>query len=223
VLIVCTANAIRSPFLEYLLRARFAMSGVTGALIESAGSAARPGSPAAPQVVEIGRSYGLDLDRHRTRRLDEAMLRDSPIVLCAAAAHRRTVLDMRPDLLDSTFTIREFARLLTEGPDGERDDLPSLVRAVARRRTRVRPASAGDDDLVDPIGQPLAVWEQFERDAVAAVETITAYGATALRGGAGLSLTTTAPATRREMRARRAPGPPDDAASAPQLLTGGGS
>jgi protein-tyrosine phosphatase len=218
---VCTANAIRSPFLEHLLRVRFTASGVTDTLIDSAGSAARPGDPAAPQVIEIGRAYGLDLDLHRTRRLGEAMLRDTTLVLCAAGAHRRTILDMRPDLLDSTFTMREFARLLDEGPReiGERDDWPSVVRAAAQRRTRVRPASAEDDDLVDPIGQPPAVWERFERDAVAAVETITAHAARVLRGGAGRPLTTT-PATRRELRARRTPITVDGEPSAQRLLTG---
>lgn len=225
VLVVCTANAIRSPFVEHLLRARFAASDVADALVDSAGSAARPGDPAAPQVIEVGRTYGLDLDGHRTRRLDEATLQGTTIVLCAAATHRRTVLDMRPDLLDSTFTIREFARLLADESIevADTDDWATLVRAAAGRRTRVRPASPGDDDLVDPIGQPAAVWARFERDAVAAVETIAAHAARLWRAGAERPPTTAPPATRRELRARRARVSPGGEPPAPRVLTADGS
>lgn len=60
VLIVCTANAIRSPFVEHLLRARLADAGVVAPVISSAGTAARPERAAVPEAVDLGREYGLD-------------------------------------------------------------------------------------------------------------------------------------------------------------------
>lgn len=198
-LIVCSANAIRSPFVEHLLRARFAAAGAVGPVLTSAGTAARPGRSAEPHAVEIGREHGLDLAPHRTRLLDEAMLRESSTVLCAAAVHRRTVLDMRPDALDTTFTVREFARLLREEHGAFREDgWESLVRRLARGRTRVRRTPGVDDDLVDPIGQPEAVWREFERAATDAVETIAVHAAPALAEAAA----DRPPMTRREYRAR---------------------
>lgn len=212
-LIVCTANAIRSPFIEHLLRARLVDSGVGDAVIGSAGTAARPGSPAERDVVEIGRTYGLDLDRHRTRRLEEAMLSHGTIVLCAAAHHRRTVLDMRPDLLDTTFTVREFARLLGEEERAAGGDWTALVRAAGQRRTRRRPVPGRSDDLLDPIGQSADVWANFEKDAVSAVEAIAAHAQRLLRPDAEAARRGATPLTRREWRASRPAGRPGMAPS----------
>lgn len=203
VLIVCTANAIRSPFVEHLLRARFADAGVVGPVLTSAGTAARSGRSAEPDAVELGREHGLDLAGHRTRPLDEVMLRESSTVLCAAAVHRRAVLDMRPDALDTTFTVREFARLLREECDASAaEDWESLVRRLGRGRTRARRTPAGDDDLVDPVGQPEAVWREFERAATDAVEAITMHTAPALAAAAADRLPGRPPMTRREHRER---------------------
>lgn len=208
VLVVCTANVIRSPFVEHLLRARLERPDAARWQIDSAGSLARPGRPAEPRVVEIARVRGLDLAAHRARRLDESMLAPGTTVLCAAATHRRTVLDMRPDLLDSTFTVREFARLLvtTDGPPGGAHDWSTLVRHVARHRTRARTGSPADDDLVDPIGQPPAVWAEFEDRAVAAVDAIARRLAVMLPGGARPPAPAGFPRSRREMRALRGSG-----------------
>ncbi|WP_424707923.1 hypothetical protein [Microbacterium sp. SLBN-111] len=203
---MCTANAIRSPFLEHLLRARLSETDLVPPVIGSAGSAARPGRAAEPRVVEIGRAHGLDLDTHRTRRLDEHLLASSVTVLCAAATHRRTVLDMRPDLLDSTFTVREFARLLSEQTDPVRGrgDWSALARAAARQRSRPRRGARGDDDLVDPIAQSAEVWDAFERDAVAAVDGIVRHAVRLLRPKVAALRTDPPPQTRREWRAARA-------------------
>jgi protein-tyrosine phosphatase len=174
VLIVCTANVIRSPFVEHLLRERVS-AGAPELIIDSAGSAARPGRPVEPEAIAIGHRYGLDLGRHRSRRLDESLLEPGTTVLCAAAVHRRVVLDMRPDLLDSTFTLREFARLLAEEDQADaHGSWAALVDSAAHRRTRLRRRAAEDDDLVDPVGQSAAVWADFERCAVDAVEVIAA-------------------------------------------------
>ncbi|KZE42528.1 arsenate reductase/protein-tyrosine-phosphatase family protein [Microbacterium sp. T32] len=203
---MCTANAIRSPFLEHLLRARLSGTGLTPPVIESAGSAARPGRPAEPRIVEIARAYGLDLDGHRTRRLDEHVLASSAPVLCAAAIHRRAVLDMRPDLLDATFTVREFSRLLSEqvDPVGERGDWGALARAAARHRSSPRRGARGDDDLVDPIAQPAEVWAEFERHAVEAVDRIVHHAVRLLGPNGSASRIDQPPRTRREWRAARA-------------------
>lgn len=225
VLIVCTANAIRSPFIEHLLRSRFADAGVVGPVLASAGTAARSGRPAEPDAVELGREHGLDLARHRTRPLDELLLRESSTVLCAAAVHRRTVLDMRPDALDTTFTVREFARLLREERDAvARDDWESLVRRLARGRTRARRTPVGDDDLVDPIGQPEAVWRQFERAATEAVEAIAVHAAPALAGAPADRGADRPPLTRREHRerARRLEGSDASLGGGRPLIPGGG-
>lgn len=208
VLIVCTANAIRSPFVEHLLRARLADAGVVAPVISSAGTAARPERAAVPEAVDLGREYGLDLAPHRTRRLDEMLLRQSTTVLCAAAVHRRAVLDMRPDDLDTTFTVREFARLLREEPGvSVAGDWETLVSRLARGRTRARPVSADDDDIVDPIGRSATVWREFERTTVDAVQTIAGHAARVLAEATAGREAGPPPVTRRQLRSRRAADP----------------
>ena len=115
-IVVCTANAIRSPFVENLLRRRLAERGVDGIDLESAGTAARSGLLAEEGARSLALAKGFSLEEHRTRRLDEQMLRSGTMVLCAERAHRRVVLGMRPDLWATVFTVREFARLLGAAP-----------------------------------------------------------------------------------------------------------
>jgi len=172
-IVVCTANAIRSPFVENLLRKRLAERGVHGVELESAGTAARSGGPAEEGARALARARGFSLDAHRTRLLEERMLSAGTTVLCAERAHRRVVRGMRPDLIGQAFTIREFARLL----DGARPaDGPNtwsaILSAVARARFGDRHVAQSEDDIVDPIGQDAPVWVEFEQRATSAVEVI---------------------------------------------------
>ncbi|MCM3613080.1 low molecular weight phosphatase family protein [Microbacterium enclense] len=175
IVVVCTANMIRSPFIAGLLRSRMQAFAGRGLEVDSAGTAARPGAGAAPEAIELGKTYGLDLAAHRTRRLDDGVLATGDTVLCAERAHRRVVLDLRPDLLSSVFTVREFAHLVARVP--ERDaagDWDGLVRAAGRARLGGRVTPEADDDVTDPIGCSQEVWTAFERQATQAVSAILA-------------------------------------------------
>ncbi|BAJ73812.1 protein-tyrosine-phosphatase [Microbacterium testaceum StLB037] len=201
IIVVCTANAIRSPFVENLLRERLTRRGLSGIELESAGTAARPGGPAEEGARALARAHGVSLDAHRTRRLDERMLRENSAVLCAERAHRRVVLGMRPDLVGAVFTIREFARLLDIArPAGSLNEWSSVLSATARARFGDRHVSASEDDILDPIGQDAPVWAAFERQATSAVDIIVeAMAGLAQPGTDGGS--SARPTTRREYRA----------------------
>ncbi len=202
IVIVCTANVIRSPFVAGLLSTRMPARLSEHLEVESAGTLARSGMPADPRLVELGGTYGLDLDSHRSKRLDEGVLRSGDTVLCAERTHRRVVLDLRPDLISSVFTLREFSRLLEAG-QGRASSWAGLVEAASRQRLTVRGARDEDDDVVDPVGGPDAAWLAFERQATQAVSTILGVAATlpapdslAAQGGSPLS-------SRREYRRSR--------------------
>lgn len=200
-LIVCTANMIRSPFVAGLLSSRLSAVGASGLSVDSAGTAARPDGPADEEVTALGRTYGLALEDHRTRRLDDGMLRTGDTVLCAERGHRRIVLDLRPDLLTSVFTIREFARLV-DVAHTRAANWPDLVRAASRERLVTRRSSEEGDDMVDPVGGPPAVWLDFERQATQAVSMI--LGALSALPALDASPSSTAsPSSRREVRERR--------------------
>jgi protein-tyrosine phosphatase len=88
-------------------------------------------------------------------------VRSSNLVLTAAREHRAAVVSLVPRASQTTFTIREFARLLqtlrelepdtlaaldTPGPAG----LDALVKAASRMRGFSRRLAAEDFDVVDP-------------------------------------------------------------------------
>ncbi|MDF2993423.1 MAG: protein-tyrosine-phosphatase [Microbacterium sp.] len=173
VIVVCTANAIRSPFVENLLRQRLAEKGVERVELESAGTAARSGLRAEPGARSLALAMGFSLEEHRTRPLGDRMLRSGTVVLCAERAHRRVVLGMRPDLVATVFTVREFARLAGAARSTSAvATWPALLSAVSRARVLDRHVDQSEDDIVDPIGQGHAVWADFERSATSAVDAI---------------------------------------------------
>lgn len=201
IVVICTANMIRSPFVAGLLSSRLAAMTDDRLRLESAGTAARPGDEAAPEVIDLGRTYGLDLSPHRTRRLDDGVLEAGDTVLCAERAHRRVVLDLRPDLLSSVFTVREFARLVDdEAVRGAASDWAGLVRAASRARLAGRVAADEVDDVIDPVGRPKDVWTEFERQATRAVSTILGAVAGLPALGSPVGDIPRVPRTRREYR-----------------------
>lgn len=202
ILIVCTANMIRSPFVAGLLSSRLPAVGQGGLVVESAGTAARPGGTADEGATALGRTYGLALENHRSRRLGDGMLRTGDTVLCAEKAHRRVVLDLRPDLIASVFTIREFARLV-DGSRRRAAGWRDLVEDAARGRLGARYAPEEEEDMVDPVGGSPTMWLEFERQATQAVSTILGAVAALPTSGEGAS-TPSLFVTRREYRERRA-------------------
>lgn len=207
IVVVCTANMIRSPFVAGLLASRWAAGAAAGLVVESAGTAARSDLPVTEEVARLARTYRFDLTAHRSRRLDEGVLQTGDTVLCAERAHRRVVLDLRPDLISSVFTVREFARLV-EAPQirAVASNWPALVRAAARARLAARaPGADGDDDIVDPVGQAESVWLEFERQATLAVSAILGAVSALPALDAEATASVRVPATRREHRLRAIP------------------
>lgn len=201
ILVVCTANLIRSPFVAGLLSSRLPHAWSGHLTVHSAGTAARPGHAVPEDVLRIGQTYGLSLDSHRSRRLGESLLRTGDTVLCAEAAHRRVVLDLRPDLISSTFTVREFARLANETSVlASATSWSELVSACARARLGSVGASTEVDDIVDPVDGPESAWLAFERQATDAVLAILRTVRSLSRPVAGVASIGPATLTRREYR-----------------------
>jgi protein-tyrosine phosphatase len=94
--VVCDQNCARSPLAAALLTRLLGELGVEGATIGSAGVSATPDLPAMPEVVAAATTLGLDLDAHRSRRLDAGIVAASNLILtmtraqaCAGGRDRR--------------------------------------------------------------------------------------------------------------------------------------
>jgi len=81
ILIVCVGNICRSPIGEYLMRERALEAGQDAVRVSSAGLGALVDHGAEPNAVQVAAGLGLDLGPHKARQLDDAMLRESDLVL----------------------------------------------------------------------------------------------------------------------------------------------
>lgn len=145
VLVVCTGNLCRSVAAEQLLRATLPAADVE---LMSAGTHAQDGRPCHELTARALAATGFVPSQHRSQRLVPDAVRVADLVLTATREHRVAVVDADPTSARRTFTLLEFARLVSadDEPVASLQDLRD--RAAARRAGD--PATAADD-LADPV------------------------------------------------------------------------
>ena len=100
---VCKGNLCRSPFAAALLER--ACPGLT---VSSYGLDATADHPAEPMARSLGRSYGIDLDAHRTRRLGADSVGASDLLLVMEAWHARAIARRWPAARDRVRVLGDF-------------------------------------------------------------------------------------------------------------------
>lgn len=162
-LVVCTGNVCRSPLVERVLQSGFDAIAPGAIRVHSAGTQALVGSGTTPEIAGLAERMGLDIADFRARQLQMTQVQEADLVLALDRGHRAAVVELVPQALRKTFTLRELARILPQVPV-ERSASPqerwrSTVVWAARRRRAV----AGEpeaDDVVDPFRRPESVlWE----------------------------------------------------------------
>jgi protein-tyrosine phosphatase len=94
-----------------------------------------------------------------------------------ASGHRGEVLQLDASLLKRTFTIREFARMLTvleeRGVEGPTSDLATFWRELPARAASVRHLALTQDpsenDVTDPYRRSPEVYRQMEDELAPAI------------------------------------------------------
>lgn len=160
ILVVCTANICRSPLVEHILRNR--LQGVAAAStrvrfdVSSAGVRGWDGAEMDPPAAAELRSLGGDPSDFRARSFTPALAERADLILTATTEHRRIVLQEVPQALQRTFTVLEFANIVST-VEPVREAWGDPVEVV-RRAAVHRGASRLDDyDLADPYGRPASV------------------------------------------------------------------
>ncbi|MDQ4096068.1 MAG: DUF4388 domain-containing protein [Actinomycetota bacterium] len=161
IVLLCTANRIRSPMAESFLRAHL---GELPATVESVGVDGREGQPAMPEAVEVARELGGDLSAHAARPLSAVDLSQADLILGFEARHvRRAVRDGNAPP-EKTFTLPQFVKCI------ERAGAPEETELLQRARTAVELAHAQRSDpsgssrrtreieIVDPLGGPISAY-----------------------------------------------------------------
>jgi len=183
ILIVCTGNICRSPFIERLLqlqldehRASFAQR----ILVHSAGTGAVTGSAMDKRAAAQLLAHGGDPTGFRARDLTPDLIAESDLILTATRDHRGRVAVMYPKALRQVFTFCDFADLV-----GGVNGLSTLVaqgdsRACARqiteqaaaRRGLNPPLELGQADIVDPFRREDDVFVTMAQQAAGSMPAV---------------------------------------------------
>lgn len=157
---------------EVLLRAHLQTNGVD-ARVHSVGTTAWGGGATA-HAIEVMRERGLDLSGHSSRQLEPEHIAEADLVIAMTRNHLWRVCAVAPDAAERTFLLGELARLgQTAGPrrDGEPvRDWAGRVAAGRSTATRgdVRVVGRMDDEVADPVGEPVEVYrltaDRLDRD-----------------------------------------------------------
>jgi protein-tyrosine phosphatase len=164
ILVVCTGNVCRSPYIERRLRNELVGSGIE---VTSAGTRALVGHDLDAGTRAQLQDRGVDAEDFTARELTAALVERADLVLAAAREHRAAVARLHPAALRHTFTLRDLADLLSgvsvEQISPARSDL-SWVRQVAHLASGRRglvPARQTGVDVSDPIGGPPSRFTQM--------------------------------------------------------------
>jgi protein-tyrosine phosphatase len=183
ILIVCTGNICRSPFIERLLQQELDehRSGPDrGVIVRSAGTAALVGSAMDPQAAAQLVAHGGDASGFAARDLTPALIAESDLVLTATRAHRGKVALMSPKALRRVFTFCDFADLVA-GIDGSTasvtpTDPRGWVRAVTKKAAAGRglktPLAPELADIVDPYRREDEVFATMAQQIVDSISAV---------------------------------------------------
>ncbi|HLM22064.1 MAG TPA: hypothetical protein VK390_11135 [Propionibacteriaceae bacterium] len=173
VLAVCTGNVCRSPTVERLLANKLGPT----VHVASAGTHALVGHPISEPMEALLRKSGVKVKGFQARSLSQQMLKQSDLVLPMTRAQRALVVELWPAAVRRTFTLREFARLLSwvdalklpTGTPAER--LRAAIPLAAAQRGREW-TSPDQDDVVDPFRLSNAVYVDSFTQITSAVDDI---------------------------------------------------
>jgi protein-tyrosine phosphatase len=162
VLFVCTANHCRSPIAEQLLdyAAAQKFGNPSGWIVGSAGTDIPGPWPLHEYASAVLAERIGEVADHVSTSLDVATVRGADLVLTATRRHRSVVASTVPAAIGRSFTILQFARLCAEVSPITGDDPGEMGRQLVVEaklaRSTLQPVPGDQDDLPDPMGQPIA-------------------------------------------------------------------
>lgn len=123
--------------------------------------------------VEAMAARGIDTSGHTSRKLHVGLL-DVDLVLGMAREHVREAVMLRTERFGHTFTLKELVRRgEAVGPREPSETLDAWLALVAEgRQPRDLLGSSLDDDVADPIGQGLAVYERTAAELADLVDRV---------------------------------------------------
>ncbi|MDO5502401.1 MAG: hypothetical protein Q4G67_04415 [Actinomycetia bacterium] len=163
ILVVCTGNICRSPYIERRLRAALDDSFV----VESAGTGALVGYPIDPSSAAMLDRDGITSDDFLARDVSRDLLREADLVVLAEREHLGIVARLDPRVLRKGFALLDLAHLIR---GARREDIMAaagqtraakLAAEAIARRAEVSPLSPAESSLADPFRRELSAFESM--------------------------------------------------------------
>ncbi|MGQ0743922.1 MAG: arsenate reductase/protein-tyrosine-phosphatase family protein [Acidimicrobiales bacterium] len=160
-MVLCTGNVCRSPVAHRLLADRTARAGLD-VRVSSAGFW-RAGQPASASSVSLLAERGIDASAHRSTLVTPELLGEADLIVGMAREHVREAVVTSRQVWIRAYTLKELVRRgMMAGPRLPGQDLDSWLATIHNGRT---PAglmgSDPADDVADPIGQPMGVYQRM--------------------------------------------------------------
>lgn len=135
ILFVCTGNTCRSPMAAAVLQACIEKDGRQAEFqSESAGLTATEGDCAAENAVLAAKAQGMELFRHRARRLTALMVQQAALVLTMTAKHKAAILAAMPEAAGKVFVFTEYAGFCGDITDPFGGDLARYTHCLQDMR-----------------------------------------------------------------------------------------
>jgi protein-tyrosine-phosphatase/predicted ATP-grasp superfamily ATP-dependent carboligase len=138
IVFLCRGNICRSPFAEALAKKALDENGPSGIETSSAGTYPVAGRSSPPEARIAAQGFGLSLDEHRSRILDEPLVRWAGAVVCMDRKDARLLADGFPGAKEKTFFLGTFGperNILIDDPWGK--PLEEYRRCYERIRVSV--------------------------------------------------------------------------------------
>jgi protein-tyrosine-phosphatase len=132
VLLVCTGNTCRSPLAEGILKHLLEIKGIRHIEVSSAGTAGLDNFPASENAVFAAKAWDIDISGHRSRPLSRDIVESADLVLAMSPGHVDQILKLSPSAAKKTYLLKGFPR----------------------------PYSPTQEEVQDPIGRPLDLYNQ---------------------------------------------------------------
>ncbi|WP_374968445.1 low molecular weight phosphatase family protein [Terrabacter sp. BE26] len=181
ILVVCTGNVCRSPYIERRLAQLCASSGI---VVSSAGTGALVGSPIDPGSLGELRARGASTAEFAARQVTERMVADADLVLTATRVHRAEIVRLLPRSMGYCFALSDFADLVADAdaevlaefgdPELGGTWTAHVAGFAAERRGTIPPRPREESDIFDPYGQGRSAFARMAREVERALPAVTA-------------------------------------------------